>query len=408
MNARLFLLLVTVVGVLFVLSSRVMAQESDQEMAKKYNISFPIVELGNCADISACKTYCDDQSHRDVCIAFAKKKGFHKETAGNDRREKLVEAARATLGCTSEAECRSFCQEQKNFEKCRKFAQDQGFDSHPQNPREDEMRKKAKEVLGCESMEQCRAFCEQESNREKCQSFARSAGLSRSDENPNEGPKNQRKGPGGCDSKESCEAYCKDPAHAKECGRSGEEMNRGIPQDEARDQKMDDSRYQNEQGRMNPEEFCKANPEKCQQGQGIPQDTMQEYRRGMPQQQQNDQMMQYNRPSQNGDPTQYMQSTQQRGAQPQGDQRASEYQKYPENQRPPEYQKSSEYQRPSEYQKPPEGQSPSEFQRPPEGMQQGSSTEFSQQSTMQPEVKGVSNENSLMNKIRSFFQRFGL
>ena len=63
---------------LFFLVAPVFAQ-SDQEIAKKYGITFPIAELGNCVDVASCKTFCDDPKNHQICIDFAKKHNLDKE-----------------------------------------------------------------------------------------------------------------------------------------------------------------------------------------------------------------------------------------------------------------------------------------------------------------------------------------
>ena len=66
-----FLLLIISLSVFVRISS---AQETSEDKAKKFGVAFPVAELGNCASVSECRTYCEDQTHRDACVSFAKKK----------------------------------------------------------------------------------------------------------------------------------------------------------------------------------------------------------------------------------------------------------------------------------------------------------------------------------------------
>ena len=75
-NISIFLIL----GLLF-LTTAVFAQ-SDADIAKKYGISFPIKELGNCGSVAECKTFCDDSKNHQSCTEFAKK---HKLNVANQQ-----------------------------------------------------------------------------------------------------------------------------------------------------------------------------------------------------------------------------------------------------------------------------------------------------------------------------------
>jgi len=258
------------------------AQEESEDKAKKFGIAFPVVELGNCSSVSECRTYCEDQTHRDTCVTFAKKKGFYKEPEVDTKRQALIQSAKAELGCTSEESCKTICQQEANFEKCRSFAEKNGLETGQKNPGDKKVIEKAKEILGCDSKESCKAICEQEANRDKCSEFAKQTGL--------EGG-NRRVGPGGCNSEESCKKYCTenpdeckkendDPRRGNKPGPEGEKINRKGPGgcDSEESCKKYCAENPNECGAGNkpdpeglrrnvtggpPEDFCKNNPEEC-------------------------------------------------------------------------------------------------------------------------------------------------
>jgi hypothetical protein len=87
-----------------------------EDSLKKYNISFPIAELGNCTDFSSCRSYCDDPINKDTCIAYAKKKGFYKEEEIKQKKDQIMAAAQTELGCNSMSSCKSLCENEANFE----------------------------------------------------------------------------------------------------------------------------------------------------------------------------------------------------------------------------------------------------------------------------------------------------
>lgn len=190
------------------LTSSASAQETPQDTARKYNISFPVAELGNCSNVAECRTYCQDPVNQNACIAFAKAKGFYKEEL-NQRQQELLNTARSELGCTDIARCQALCHQQENFEKCNTFARKYGVSGgHTEDPAKQEILEKAQQVLSCTSYQDCKSFCEQEQNREKCHSFAQQVGLRGGE---------QKVGPGGCTSEETCKAFCSDPNNFQVC-----------------------------------------------------------------------------------------------------------------------------------------------------------------------------------------------
>lgn len=184
--------------------------KAEEDPAKKYNVTFPVVELGGCGNISECKIFCEDPVNRDSCISYAKKKGFYKEPeVVGSKKDELVAAAKKELGCDSESSCRSLCSDQANFDRCDTFAKKRGLNGgHVEDSTKAKILEKAKEILGCNSPDSCSSFCSKEENRQKCSEFAKETGLRGGE---------QRVGPGGCTSEESCKAFCSDPQNFSVC-----------------------------------------------------------------------------------------------------------------------------------------------------------------------------------------------
>jgi len=205
---KLFLFVLLSLCILFFVINHALAQtppSAPTQTTTKYNITFPIAELGNCTDLTSCKEYCNDTSHQDACIAFAKSKGFYKNPSDSS----VLAAAEKELGCDSADACKTFCSKEENQQKCSDFAKEHNL-SGGKNKNSDSSNtlEKAKEVLGCDSLESCKTFCSKEENQQKCSDFAHQNGL-------NGGT--SKVGPGGCTSESSCSAYCSDPNHANEC-----------------------------------------------------------------------------------------------------------------------------------------------------------------------------------------------
>lgn len=240
-----FFAVLATVGVIF-------AQENPEEVAKKYNVTFPISELGNCADFASCRTYCDDPVNSEACVSYAEKKGFYKQSEMETRREEMLQNAKGELGCTSEETCREICHQEENFDKCSSFAQKYGLPGgQTNNQGKPEVIQKAKEILGCDSEISCRAVCEQEANRDKCSQFAKQTGLRGGE---------QRVGPGGCNSEETCKAFCSDPNKFNECSKFGGPPGQGQGQQQ--------QGFHGPGGCTSEEScrtYCETNPNECRQ-----------------------------------------------------------------------------------------------------------------------------------------------
>lgn len=155
-------------------------ESSPSSQVKKFNITFPISTLGNCADLESCKAYCEDPVNKEACVNFAKSKGFYKassQSEGAARSKLILEKAKLELGCSTEEECKAICQDKTNAEKCAVFAKKYGLGKQVEDAARKLVAEKAKGFLGCNSEEECNAFCKEVKNQEKCSQFAQMARL---------------------------------------------------------------------------------------------------------------------------------------------------------------------------------------------------------------------------------------
>lgn len=246
---QLFLLLSFTVF-LFYPTILVKGQTTNEDAAKKYGVTYPIASLGNCADYTNCRNYCEDETHRATCIQYAKQKGFYEER----KVDEILIYAKTELGCNSETECKNICEKEENFEKCSNFAKKTGLVKEQiLSPKNQEILLKAKEILGCDSPQTCKSICEQEGNRQKCSEFAKQTGLKGGE---------QRSGPGGCNSEESCKSFCSNPDNFNECSKfkpsEKQEGQRGEPPSEG---------FRGPGGcssESSCREYCGKNPSECQ------------------------------------------------------------------------------------------------------------------------------------------------
>lgn len=217
--------------------------QSASSSAQKYGITFPIAELGNCNDITACKAYCGLEANKEACTSYAQKKGFYRKPEATPNPE-MLQAAKTELGCDSYDACKLVCSNPDNQQKCSDFAKKHSLGSPPKS--NVDILQKAKAILGCDSESACRAFCSDPANQQKCSDFAKQVGI-------NGGTR--KVGPGGCSNEESCRVYCQ--THMDECRQFGGKPGFASSSGERRAPEGSDS------GHFNTMDFCKINPDKC-------------------------------------------------------------------------------------------------------------------------------------------------
>lgn len=200
-------------------------------------ISFPIAELGNCADRNACKTYCDDLNNKDACVTFARANGLmsEEEAAGAKKLPKVGPG-----GCTSGDECKAYCADPANETECASFAEKHDI----KVAKGEEVRDRARLIREqggpgqCQSEGECRAFCENPAHQGECIAFGEKNNLI--DKNKIRAAKKvmEEGGPGGCTTEKECRAYCESPDNMTECVKFGEEHGLISPKEAARIKKM--------------------------------------------------------------------------------------------------------------------------------------------------------------------------
>lgn len=151
---------------------------SPDEQVKTNGITFPIPELGNCANATACMQYCDQQQNHDACTAFGKMKGLtHESEQTKINTGRILQDAKTVLGCNSMDACRIFCSSPDNKQKCMAFAQSEGIapkisSSITPTPLPVNLFEITKSLLNCDSLTTCKEVCSKQENYQKCTSFA--------------------------------------------------------------------------------------------------------------------------------------------------------------------------------------------------------------------------------------------
>lgn len=247
----------------YVLHKQVLA-ETDEDIAKKYGISFPIAELGNCTNVNQCKAYCDNPSNYEACANFASTHGLQGGTSQSD----LVEKAKGELGCTSIESCKTYCE--KNVQACTEFAKRHGAyrEEESLDAREQALLEKAKGALGCSSLSSCYKVCEQ--NPQACMEFMKKQGMYY--ETTHEGFYSSSGEKLPCNSEGECQKYCENNPTA--CGASPPPCNSDEScrkyceehPDECKGYSSSEQNYLGPGGCKTEEEcknYCSAHPSEC-------------------------------------------------------------------------------------------------------------------------------------------------
>lgn len=158
--------------------------------ASIFDITFPIAELGGCADKEACKAYCALETNRDACEQFAADHGITTAPKGaNDEKVKAVLEDGGPGQCAAgakdpQASCKAYCDSTDHIDACVSYGKSHGLLSGQQLVEAEKVltaiKRGAKLPEGCTSESSCKAICENPSTiaqAKSCFAFGKAAGL---------------------------------------------------------------------------------------------------------------------------------------------------------------------------------------------------------------------------------------
>ena len=190
-------------------------------------ITYPVADLGNCANQQECKAYCSVSDNYSKCAAFAKKIGLDIEIPLEQRA--ILEAMQKGEGpgqCKDEASCRNYCEDIDHIEECISFVEKFNLASGDELKEIRKMAdvKKAGVAFpgNCKTKESCMQYCDNSANAVVCMEFALKAGFIPKEDAEAVSKilpylKSGGKLPGGCTTKESCDTYCNNNTNVTEC-----------------------------------------------------------------------------------------------------------------------------------------------------------------------------------------------
>ncbi len=176
---------------------------------------------GGCTTKDNCKTYCSDTAHTDECAKFAQD---HKILNSDDlqryrRFQAAIKDRRAPGSCHDQHTCETFCQERSHNDECLKFAKDNALLDEDKSSAIEKFEAAIKAGTtpgGCDSKDACETYCSAEEHRTECLEFAKQLGIIKG-ETVEKLKKTGFMGPGGCKTRDACETFCNDPTNQQTC-----------------------------------------------------------------------------------------------------------------------------------------------------------------------------------------------
>ena len=179
MNKNILRVSILIIGILVAgtITNSVVAQTDGQAALE---ISYPVAELGNCADKAACKTYCDEQANIDACLSFAEKNNLMSKEEIKVAKNFKKTGMTGPGGCKGKDECKAYCNGPDHMDECITFAEKNGMMSSEQLGEA----KKVKAAIAkgikppaCGGKEACDVYCSSAEHVEECVGFGEAAGI---------------------------------------------------------------------------------------------------------------------------------------------------------------------------------------------------------------------------------------
>ncbi|MDO8557002.1 MAG: hypothetical protein Q7R98_00875 [Candidatus Jorgensenbacteria bacterium] len=219
-----FLVLGLGVAVSAVIVSTAVFAQTQTNTASAANIQYPVQELGGCTSEQNCKTYCDDSANINACVSFAEKNNLMSQEDIVMAKKFATAGAKGPGGCTSKDSCDAFCNDAANIDECVSFAEQNGMMPPEQLKEAKQVQaaiKRGVKPPACGGKKACDSYCQSADHMEECMNFALAAGFMNEQEAQDAQKAlvaiKQGVKPPACQGKEACDAYCGSDAHFEEC-----------------------------------------------------------------------------------------------------------------------------------------------------------------------------------------------
>lgn len=234
-----------IIGFLAVGSAILITKTFAQETTQAADIQYPVKELGNCENQTACRSYCDKPENINACVNFAEKNNMMpKEEI--DMAKKFIAAGSTGPGnCKTKDSCETYCNDINNIDACISFAEKNGL--MPEKDLAEAKQVQAAIAKGvkppaCGNKKTCDVYCEDMDHMEECITFGQAAGFLQGKEleDAQKILAAIKKGvkPPPCKGKDACDEYCSDPNNMETCMNFAMEAGFMTDEEKANSQKM--------------------------------------------------------------------------------------------------------------------------------------------------------------------------
>ncbi|MDP2741429.1 MAG: hypothetical protein Q8O66_01935 [bacterium] len=197
---------------------------SGQEITNTANVQYPVQELGNCEDKTACRSYCDNPANENACLDFALKNNLMSEEEVSRAKKFLKASDDGPGGCKNKNECEEYCNSISHIDECISFAEKNNL--IPQEELEETKKvqsaiKRGVKPPACGNKKQCDVYCDEPEHMEECITFGIEAGFIQGKELEDTQKMLQavKRGikPPPCKGKKACDEYCSNPNNMELC-----------------------------------------------------------------------------------------------------------------------------------------------------------------------------------------------
>lgn len=202
--------------------------QEELQTAKKF-IASGSVGPGSCKGKNECRTYCENKNHINECVAYAESNGLM-STQELQKAKKIQSAITKGVkfpSCQNKKECDAYCEESTHMEECINFAKEAGLLSEKELENSQKVLTAVKQgvkVPPCKGKDACDTYCAEAGHADECVNFAIAAGIVTSEE-ARIIKETGGVGPGGCKNKNECNTYCSNEANREACMSFAEEHN---------------------------------------------------------------------------------------------------------------------------------------------------------------------------------------
>ena len=182
------------------------------------NIQYPVAELGNCSDESACRMYCDNPENANICLDFVERNNLMSKQEIKIAKNFVATGSKGPGNCNGKKECETFCNDIAHIDECIAFAENNNL--IPSQELEEAKKVQATIKRGvkpppCGNKKQCDIYCNESEHMEECISFGAEAGFIQGKEleDAQKMLSALRRGikPLPCRGRNECDEYCSNP-----------------------------------------------------------------------------------------------------------------------------------------------------------------------------------------------------